>query len=80
MIPLDGLEASLSTDRFGTYLTAVNGNRAEAVGLYTWNMAVSAVFYGPLQAFEVALRGAMSRELAGVYGQTWHARAKAGMT
>ncbi len=43
-------------------------------------MAVSAVFYGPLQAFEAALRGAMSRELAGVYGQTWHARAKAGMT
>lgn len=76
---LDELEASLSADRLGTYLTATGGDRAEAVRLYTWNTAVSAAFYGPLQALEIALRNAMNRELASVYGQTWYDSAKAGL-
>ena len=45
---LDELEVSLSADRLGTYLTATGGDRTNAVRLYTWNTAISAVFYGPL--------------------------------
>nr|WP_242463571.1 Abi family protein [Rhodothalassium salexigens] len=60
-------------------MTATGGDRAEAVRLYTWNTAVSAAFYGPLQALEIALRNAMNRELARVYGPAWYDSAKAGL-
>jgi hypothetical protein len=40
--------------------------------LYTWNTAVSAAFYGPLQGLEVALRNAMHRSLAARYGPDWY--------
>lgn len=76
---LDELEVSLSAERFGTYLSAAGGDRADAVRLYTWNTAVSAAFYGPLQALEVALRNAMNRELATVYGQAWYDNPKVGL-
>jgi len=46
---LGALEASLSPERFGTYLGATSGDRTEAMRLYTWNTALSAAFYGPLQ-------------------------------
>lgn len=69
---LNELESSLSPERFSTYLAATGGDRTLAVRLYTWNTAVSAAFYGPLQALEVALRNAMSRNLQSVYGSTWY--------
>ena len=69
---LNELETSLSTERLGTYLSATGGDRAKAVRLYTWNTAVSAAFYGPLQALEVALRNAMNRRLEAAYGPTWY--------
>ena len=69
---LDELQESLSEKRFETYLTASNGDRANAIRLYVWNTAVSAAFYGPLQALEVTLRNAMNRELANVYGEDWY--------
>ena len=40
--------------------------------LYTWNTAISAAFYGPLQGLEVALRNAMHRELTTKYGKDWY--------
>ena len=76
---LDELEVSLSADRLGTYLTATSGDRTNAVRLYTWNTAISAAFYGPLQALEVALRNAMNRELATLYGQAWYDNGKTGL-
>ncbi|MCY3878282.1 MAG: Abi family protein [Rhodobacteraceae bacterium] len=76
---LDELEGSLSADRLRTYLTVTGGDRADAVRLYTWNTAISAAFYGPLQALEVALRNAMNRELAAVYGQAWYDNSKTGL-
>ena len=76
---LDKLENSLSVDRFRTYLTATDGDRVQAVRLYTWNTAVSAAFYGPLQALEVALRNAMDRELAVAYGRTWYDSDRVGL-
>ncbi len=69
---LGALETSLSPERMGTYLAATNGNREKAVRLYTWNTAVSAAFYGPLQGLEVALRNGMHHELSAVYGADWY--------
>lgn len=76
---LNELEATLSADRFATYLIAAGGNREEAARLYTWNTAVSAAFYGPLQALEVAVRNSMSKELFNVYGAAWYDNPAAGL-
>ncbi len=77
---LGALEASLSPERFGTYLAAASGDRAEAMRLYTWNTALSAAFYGPLQGLEVALRNGMHRQLTSVYGPAWYDNPKAGLS
>jgi len=69
---LNALEVSLSPERLATYLTAAGKDQEKALHLYTWNTAVSAAFYGPLQGLEVALRNAMHRELARVHGQDWY--------
>jgi hypothetical protein len=69
---LDALVASLSPERIATYLAAAGGDRKKAMRLYTWNTAVSAAFYGPLQGLEVALRNAMHRQLTLHYGAAWH--------
>jgi hypothetical protein len=69
---LANLEAALSADRFGTYVAAAGGDRFRAVALYEWNGAVSAAFYFPLQAVEVALRNACHRELNAIFGPTWY--------
>ena len=58
---LDELENSLSVDRFRTYLTATDGDRVQAVRLYTWNTAVSAAFYGPLQVWKSMQRSPTKR-------------------
>ncbi len=76
---LDALQASLSPERFGTYLAAANGDRAEAMRLYTWNTALSAAFYGPLQGLEVALRNGMHRQLTAAYGANWYDNPGAGL-
>ena len=69
---LDELEASFSSERLGTYLKAAGGDRAKALQLYTWNTAISAAFYGPLQGLEVALRNAMHHRLSKCYGAAWY--------
>ena len=68
---LDALDTSLSPERLAIYVNAAGGDREQAVRLYTWNTAVSAAFYGPLQGLEVALRNAMHGQLNGVYGPAW---------
>lgn len=69
---LDALETSLSPERMATYVTKAAGDRERAARLYTWNTAVSAAFYGPLQGLEVALRNSMHRELSAKYGADWY--------
>ena len=69
---LNALETSLSPERLATYLAAAGADRERAMRLYTWNTAISAAFYGPLQGLEVALRNAMTRELTAVYGPNWY--------
>ncbi|WP_216644572.1 hypothetical protein [Candidatus Thiodictyon syntrophicum] len=76
---LDALETSLSRQRLATYVNAAGGDREQAVRLYTWNTAVSAAFYGPLQGLEVALRNAMHGQLTGVYGLAWFDNPACGM-
>ncbi len=66
------LVAALSPERMSTYLRAVRGDRESALRLYTWNTAISAAFYGPLQGLEVTLRNAMHRQLACCYGAEWY--------
>lgn len=69
---VQALGASLSPERLATYEAATKGDTERALRLYTWNTAVSAAFYGPLQGLEVALRNAMHRELSAAYGQCWY--------
>ncbi len=69
---LDALETSLSPERMATYVQAADGDRERALRLYTWNTAISAAFYGPLQGLEVALRNAMHRQLSAAYGIDWY--------
>ncbi|MCA1297167.1 Abi family protein [Stappia indica] len=76
---LDELSASLSHDRLATYTNATSGNRVDAMRLYAWNTAVSAAFYGPLQALEVALRNSMTSQLALAYGASWYENPAAGL-
>ncbi|MEP9369984.1 hypothetical protein [Xanthobacter sp. VNH20] len=76
---IDALETSLSPERMATYVQRAGGDRGRAVQLYTWNTAVSAAFYGPLQGLEVALRNAMHRELARKYGDDWYDNPAAGL-
>lgn len=76
---IDALETSLSPERMATYVRKADGDREKAVRLYTWNTAVSAAFYGPLQGLEIALRNAMHRELARKYGEDWYDNPAAGL-
>lgn len=69
---LTALEGTLSPERMATYLRAASGDRESALRIYTWNTALSAAFYGPLQGLEVALRNAMHRELCAKYGPVWY--------
>ena len=62
-----------------TYLVAMNGDREKALNLYTWNTALCAAFYGPLQGLEVALRNAMHRQLTARYGSAWYDNPAAGL-
>ncbi|GEO81270.1 hypothetical protein ROR02_14010 [Pararhodospirillum oryzae] len=63
---------SLSPERVATYLAETNDDLDEALHLYTWNTALCAAFYGPLQGLEVSLRNALHRELVSRYGPHWY--------
>jgi hypothetical protein len=69
---IKALEGSLSPERMSTYAVATGGQIAMALRLYTWNTAISAAFYGPLQGMEVALRNAMHRTLSATYSADWY--------
>jgi hypothetical protein len=75
---LAALETSLSQERMQTYLSRTGGDQERAIRLYTWNAAVSAAFYGPLQHLEIALRNAMHRELTTRFGPCWYDNAACG--
>ena len=64
--PIDdpAIPGILSIDRYSTYLAACSGDRAQAVRLYAWNVAMSAALWGGFNVMEVALRNAMHEQLA----------------
>ena len=76
---LTEIEAALSYERIQPYLTASRGDRARALRLYLWNTAVSAAFYGPLQALEVVLRNAIHHRLTDRYGSAWYRNLDVGL-
>ena len=76
---LNALEAALSRERLRTYFDAARGDRERALRLHTWNTAVSAALYGPLQGLEIVLRNAMHRRLTDIYGPAWYDDPDAGL-
>ncbi|WP_419921971.1 Abi family protein [Candidatus Poriferisodalis sp.] len=65
-----GLTTAISPTRFATYSQSAK-NHQDALRLYTWNTAVSAAFYGPLQALEIALRNAVHSAMSVGHDQNW---------
>jgi len=76
---LNALEASLSPERMATYIQKAEGDRELALRFYTWNTAISAAFYGPLQGLEIALRNSMHSQLSVTYGQDWYDQLSTGL-
>ncbi len=73
------LETFISRERLRTYLNAARQDSTEAMQLYTWNTAISAAFYEPLQGLEVALRNAVHDQLSAQYGPTWFDNPRSGL-
>lgn len=70
-IPYEGIEDTLSADRFGTYLGWAGGDRNRAVALYTLNALLSESMQIPLHMLEVALRNRIHQVMTKAYGETW---------
>ena len=72
--------STLPEPRFQRYLDYVeecSSNPSDdqteiAVKLYAWNTALSATFYGPLQALEIALRNAIHKQMTNAFSETWY--------
>jgi hypothetical protein len=58
------LEQLFSSERLSTYVSQCDGDFDAAVELYRWNAAVTAAFWEPIGHLEVALRNALSAQLA----------------
>ena len=78
-VMLGKIEIALSVDRFAKYIDACGGDRETAFRLYGWNTAVSAAFYGPLQAVEITMRNTLHAALSAQYGLTWYDRDESGL-
>ncbi|QBI55763.1 hypothetical protein [Streptomonospora litoralis] len=61
--------STYSSPRLAPYLQHCDGEAAQAVNLYNWNVMVSAAFYGPLHTLELALRNAVHDRLSAHFGQ-----------
>jgi hypothetical protein len=62
---------TLSSDRFGKYLTAAGGDVDRAIRLYIWNAHVGEAFHTPIQTVEVALRNSINHALVAKFGPEW---------
>ena len=63
--------ATISPDRFGSYLKAAGHDQAVAFELYVWNSHMGEAFYTPLQAAEIALRNRIDLGLRATFGDDW---------
>ncbi|MFC5183250.1 hypothetical protein [Actinomadura harenae] len=66
--PPDWLRRALSRSRLNPYLLATSAQTDAVLGLYTWNVEVSAAFYGPLHWLEVSLRNSLNDRLREHHG------------
>lgn len=55
----DGLVDLLSKARLARYLDRYKGDRKLALRLYSWNLAVSSAFWGPINILEIVARNAI---------------------
>lgn len=67
--PYPVIESRLSAARMAPYLSAVGGDHDDALGLYVWNLQVSAAFYVDMSTTEVVLRNAMDGALQAKFGK-----------
>jgi hypothetical protein len=63
--------ATLSNERFATYLRAAGYDQARALNLYLWNAELGGGFHLPIQAVEIALRNKVNQALVSEFGQNW---------
>ncbi len=63
--------ATLSPQRFDTYVIAAGHNQQRAFALYVWNAQIGASFHILIQAIEVALRNRVNHALVSEYGADW---------
>lgn len=73
---IGAIEASLSPERFKTYLNRAGGDRTKATRLYERNTYLSEALYGVTQAVEVTLRNSIHRILSSAYSSMWFERVK----
>jgi hypothetical protein len=74
-VDVAGVVASLSPERLRPYLRACDGDAARAIQLYEWNVHISGAFFEALCLAEVAIRNALSAQLAahhGTLGGYWY--------
>ena len=62
----------MSEERFLSYLMANHSSEIAACQRYAWNTAVSAAFYGPIQALEVTLRNAVHDAIRSARTDSWY--------
>lgn len=63
------IASRLHVSRFGTYMAASNGDEAQAVALYRWNVELAGALFETLTLTEVVLRNALDTQL-----RTWNGR------
>ncbi|HQS45645.1 MAG: hypothetical protein B7Y12_00545 [Rhizobiales bacterium 24-66-13] len=71
MAQIDDMEAALSLERFGRYVTWAGGDRERALELYTLNTQVSEALYIALQTLEISLRNRIHSSMALMHGEWW---------
>lgn len=63
------LSRLVSAGRMSTYEQACHGDHDQAARLYTWNIEMTAAFWGGFHVLEVALRNTLHHQLAFFAGQ-----------
>lgn len=67
----DDIEAALSLERFGRYVTWAGGDRRAAVELYSLNARISEALYIPVHGLEIALRNRIHTVMTDAHGERW---------
>jgi len=68
------LGKAISTDRFGTYLSAGGGDQTRAHELYVWDRDVASAVLADVAIVEVALRNSLNDALTTMHGAEWYSK------